>query len=62
MYKLYFDGLSIGEFWTLYEQVEAILARRLIAKKQELEARLERLRLTHSQMESLDGNESFGGQ
>lgn len=44
MYDRHFENMSVGELWNLYEQVEAILARRLVAKKQELEARLERLR------------------
>jgi hypothetical protein len=66
MYERHFDDMSVGELWMLYEQVESILARRLIAKKQELEARLERLRpkdpLGSSQEESVSGNPSDSSQ
>lgn len=53
MYEHRFEKMSVGELWKLYEQVEMILARRLIAKKQELEARLERLHANHSHPGSL---------
>lgn len=62
MYERLFGDMSVRELWTLYEQVESILARRLLAKKQELEARLERLRpkdpLDSSQIEDASENES----
>ena len=56
------DDMSLGELWMLYEQVESILARRLMAKKQELEARLERLRPKDSQTESVSENASDSSQ
>lgn len=55
MHERYFENMSVGELWNLYEQVESVLARRLVAKKQELEARLERLRAKDSQPGKSDG-------
>lgn len=62
MSERHFDDMSLGELWMLYEQVESILARRLMAKKQELEARLERLRPKDSQTESVSENASDSSQ
>jgi hypothetical protein len=36
--------MPIDELWALYKDVDQILAARLIAKKEELERRLEELR------------------
>jgi hypothetical protein len=36
--------MSIDELWALHACVDSILAKRLIAKKEELERRLEQLR------------------
>jgi hypothetical protein len=37
--------MSIDDLWILYKEVDAILAARLIAKKRELESRLDQLHL-----------------
>jgi hypothetical protein len=39
-----FEQMPIDELWALYKDVDQILAARLIAKKEELERRLEELR------------------
>jgi len=44
VYREQFEKLSIDELWELHTYVDSILAKRLIAKKQELERRLEQLR------------------
>ena len=44
MYREQFEKLSIDELWELHACVDSILAKRLIAKKEELERRLEQLR------------------
>ena len=39
-----FQKMSIDELWDLHMLVDAVLAARLVAKKAELERRLEQLR------------------
>jgi hypothetical protein len=38
--------MSVDELWALFTDVDQILAARIIAKKEELERRLDRLRRT----------------
>jgi hypothetical protein len=39
-----FEKLSVDELWTLYTDVDQILAARIVVKKKELERRFEQLR------------------
>ena len=47
-----FKAMSIDELWTLHKEVDEVLAARVIAKKIELERRLERLQLAGSDFKS----------
>ncbi|MBR0831426.1 hypothetical protein JQ596_38570 [Bradyrhizobium manausense] len=42
-YREQFEKMSIDEMWALHTEVGQILAARLVAKKQELEKRLQQL-------------------
>jgi hypothetical protein len=46
-FRQQFGTMSIDELWTLHTEVDRILAARLIAKKEELERRLEQVRRTN---------------
>jgi hypothetical protein len=43
-YREQFAKLSVDELWTLYTDVDQILAARIVVKKKELERRFEQLR------------------
>jgi hypothetical protein len=43
-YRQQFEKMFVDELWTIHTDVGQILAARLIAKKEELERRLEQLR------------------
>ena len=43
MYREQFESKSIDELWEVHSLVNAVLTARLVAKKNELERRLDRL-------------------
>ncbi|TYO65951.1 hypothetical protein FXV83_13475 [Bradyrhizobium hipponense] len=45
-YRQQFENMSVDELWALFTDVDQILAARIIAKKEELDRRLDRLRRT----------------
>ncbi|MCK1535357.1 MULTISPECIES: hypothetical protein [unclassified Bradyrhizobium] len=45
-YRPQFEQMSVDELWALYTVVDQILAARIVAKKQELDRRLEQLHHT----------------
>ncbi|WP_247391608.1 hypothetical protein, partial [Bradyrhizobium sp. 143] len=45
-YRQQFENMSVDELWALFMDVDQILAARIVAKKEELERRLNQLRRT----------------
>ncbi|WP_247387004.1 hypothetical protein, partial [Bradyrhizobium sp. 143] len=45
-YRQQFENMSVDELWALFTDVDQILAARIVAKKEELERRLNQLRRT----------------
>ncbi|WP_247369700.1 MULTISPECIES: hypothetical protein [unclassified Bradyrhizobium] len=46
-YQSQFEQMSLDELWALYTDVDQILAARIVAKKQELDRRLQQLHQTN---------------
>lgn len=44
MYRQQFEQMSIDQLWDLHKEVESLLGKMLIVKKNQLETRLEQLR------------------